>query len=180
MLMRIISSSGHLLSVPASFQVILALQVQLRKHPFILKADTGPGGPQSIPERGWRHTGGSSFDQLTSPVFKSVENVTPDPCARETVLNALKASRKRVVEEDITRLDGQENKRRRHDSSGSGQSAFESIVANGSPASLIPKLCSEAEFCASEDKRRAGKGEEVVYCLQLALEENQSPTGWQA
>ncbi|XP_078535714.1 nuclear envelope pore membrane protein POM 121 isoform X2 [Lissotriton helveticus] len=79
------------------------------------------------------------FDQLTSPVFKSAENVIPDPCARETVLNALKASRKRVVEEDITRLDGQENKRRRHDSSGSGQSAFESLVANGSPASLIPK-----------------------------------------
>lgn len=28
---------------------------------------------------------------------------------------------------------------RRHDSSGSGQSAFEPLVANGAPASLIPK-----------------------------------------
>ncbi|XP_069082874.1 nuclear envelope pore membrane protein POM 121-like isoform X2 [Pleurodeles waltl] len=79
------------------------------------------------------------FNHLTSPVLKSVTNVSPDPCARETVLNALKASRKRVVEEDITHLDGQENKRRRHDSSGSGQSAFESLVANGSLASLVPK-----------------------------------------
>lgn len=28
---------------------------------------------------------------------------------------------------------------RRHDSSGSGQSAFEPLVANGAPASLVPK-----------------------------------------
>ncbi|XP_069470877.1 nuclear envelope pore membrane protein POM 121C isoform X2 [Ambystoma mexicanum] len=79
------------------------------------------------------------FEKLPSPVLASDVNIVPDPCARETVLNALKASRKRVVDEDYTHLDGQENKRRRHDSSSSGQSAFESLLANGSPASLIPK-----------------------------------------
>ncbi|XP_059573431.1 nuclear envelope pore membrane protein POM 121C isoform X3 [Alligator mississippiensis] len=67
--------------------------------------------------------------------------ITLDPCAKETVLSALKESRKRAVEEedDQTFPNEQENKRRRHDSSGSGQSAFEPLVANGAPASLVPK-----------------------------------------
>uniref|UniRef100_A0A8C0F1T5 Uncharacterized protein n=1 Tax=Bubo bubo TaxID=30461 RepID=A0A8C0F1T5_BUBBB len=67
---------------------------------------------------------------------------SPDPCASETVLNAIRESRKRAVEqkrEDQAFGNDQESKRRRHDSSGSGQSAFEPLVANGTPTSLIPK-----------------------------------------
>uniref|UniRef100_A0A452I6U7 POM121 transmembrane nucleoporin C n=1 Tax=Gopherus agassizii TaxID=38772 RepID=A0A452I6U7_9SAUR len=79
------------------------------------------------------------LEQLVSPMALSC-NSTLDPCAKETVLSALKESRKRAVEEeDQTFPSGQENKRRRHDSSGSGQSAFEPLVANGAPASLVPK-----------------------------------------
>ncbi|KYO40111.1 nuclear envelope pore membrane protein POM 121 isoform B [Alligator mississippiensis] len=80
------------------------------------------------------------LEQLISPVALS-SNSTLDPCAKETVLSALKESRKRAVEEedDQTFPNEQENKRRRHDSSGSGQSAFEPLVANGAPASLVPK-----------------------------------------
>ncbi|XP_009577160.1 PREDICTED: nuclear envelope pore membrane protein POM 121-like, partial [Fulmarus glacialis] len=84
------------------------------------------------------------LEQLISPVaFPS--NSSLDPCAKETVLNAIKESRKRAVEEeeeedqDQAFGSDQESKRRRHDSSGSGQSAFEPLVANGAPASLIPK-----------------------------------------
>ncbi|XP_030041892.1 LOW QUALITY PROTEIN: nuclear envelope pore membrane protein POM 121 [Microcaecilia unicolor] len=79
------------------------------------------------------------IDQLLSPVLTPSSKNTPDPCARETVLNAIKDCRKRVVEEEQITASGQENKRRRHDSSGSGQSAFESLVANGAPAYLVPK-----------------------------------------
>uniref|UniRef100_A0A8C8SP76 Nuclear envelope pore membrane protein POM 121C n=1 Tax=Pelusios castaneus TaxID=367368 RepID=A0A8C8SP76_9SAUR len=80
-----------------------------------------------------------SLEQLVSPMALSC-NSTLDPCAKETVLSALKESRKRAVEEEEQRFPcGQENKRRRHDSSGSGQSAFEPLVANGAPASLVPK-----------------------------------------
>ncbi|NWU73318.1 P121C protein, partial [Pterocles burchelli] len=65
---------------------------------------------------------------------------TVDPCARETVLNAIKESRKRAAEEEEDQAFGeQETKRKRHDSSGSGQSAFEPLLANGAPTSLIPK-----------------------------------------
>ncbi|XP_050784863.1 nuclear envelope pore membrane protein POM 121 isoform X2 [Gopherus flavomarginatus] len=80
------------------------------------------------------------LEQLVSPMALSC-NSTVDPCAKETVLSALKESRKRAVEEedDQSFPSGQENKRRRHDSSGSGQSAFEPLVANGAPASLVPK-----------------------------------------
>uniref|UniRef100_A0A8C3S2R8 Uncharacterized protein n=1 Tax=Chelydra serpentina TaxID=8475 RepID=A0A8C3S2R8_CHESE len=78
------------------------------------------------------------LEQLVSPMALSC-NSTLDPCAKETVLSALKESRKRAVEEDQSFPSGQENKRRRHDSSGSGQSAFEPLVANGAPASLVPK-----------------------------------------
>ncbi|KFU91564.1 Nuclear envelope pore membrane protein POM 121C, partial [Chaetura pelagica] len=82
-----------------------------------------------------------ALEQLTSPL--AFPSNSPDPCARETVLNAIKESRKRAVEEeeedDQAFGNDQESKRRRHDSSGSGQSAFEPLVANGAPASLIPK-----------------------------------------
>ncbi|KAM8776995.1 nuclear envelope pore membrane protein POM 121C [Rhynchonycteris naso] len=78
-------------------------------------------------------------EQLISSTLPSPSNA-PDPCAKETVLNALKERRKRTVEEEEQILpDGQENKRRRHDSSGSGHSAFEPLVANGVPASFVPK-----------------------------------------
>ncbi|NXL53370.1 P121C protein, partial [Podilymbus podiceps] len=81
------------------------------------------------------------LEQLISPVA-FVANSSLDPCAKETVLNAIRESRKRAVEqeeEDQAFGNDQESKRRRHDSSGSGQSAFEPLVANGAPASLIPK-----------------------------------------
>ncbi|XP_048375025.1 nuclear envelope pore membrane protein POM 121 [Sphaerodactylus townsendi] len=81
------------------------------------------------------------LEQLASPLaFSPTPNSTLDPCAKETVLSALKESRKRNVEDDDQSFpSGQENKRRRHDSSGSGQSAFEPLVANGTLASLVPK-----------------------------------------
>ncbi|XP_006859751.1 PREDICTED: nuclear envelope pore membrane protein POM 121C-like [Chrysochloris asiatica] len=79
-------------------------------------------------------------EQIISSALASPSGTIPDPCAKETVLNALKERRKRTVEEEDHILsDGQENKRRRHDSSGSGHSAFEPLVANGVPASLVPK-----------------------------------------
>uniref|UniRef100_A0A8C5TPG7 Nuclear envelope pore membrane protein POM 121C n=1 Tax=Malurus cyaneus samueli TaxID=2593467 RepID=A0A8C5TPG7_9PASS len=84
-----------------------------------------------------------SMEQLVSPLAFPATS-SPDPCAKETVLNAIRESRKRAVEEEEEEEDqpfgnDQESKRRRHDSSGSGQSAFEPLVANGAPASLIPK-----------------------------------------
>ncbi|NXG24574.1 PO121 protein, partial [Grallaria varia] len=83
-----------------------------------------------------------SLEQLVSPLAFPATN-SPDPCAKETVLNAIRESRKRAVEEeeeeDQAFGNDQESKRRRHDSTGSGQSAFEPLVANGAPASLIPK-----------------------------------------
>ncbi|XP_009887187.1 PREDICTED: nuclear envelope pore membrane protein POM 121 [Charadrius vociferus] len=95
-------------------------------------------------DRGADSSAGSSrcLEQLISPVaFPATSSV--DPCAKETVLNAIKESRKRAMEEeeeeDQAFGNDQESKRRRHDSSGSGQSAFEPLVANGAPASLIPK-----------------------------------------
>nr|XP_021396071.1 nuclear envelope pore membrane protein POM 121C [Lonchura striata domestica] len=81
-----------------------------------------------------------ALEQLVSPLALPATS-SPDPCAKETVLNAIRESRKRAVEEEEDQTFGndQENKRRRHDSSGSGQSAFEPLIANGAPASLIPK-----------------------------------------
>ncbi|XP_069342436.1 nuclear envelope pore membrane protein POM 121C isoform X1 [Eulemur rufifrons] len=79
-------------------------------------------------------------EQIISSTLSSPSSNAPDPCAKETVLNALKEKKKRTVEEeDQIFADGQENKRRRHDSSGSGHSAFEPLVANGVPASFVPK-----------------------------------------
>ncbi|NXP69206.1 PO121 protein, partial [Chloropsis cyanopogon] len=83
-----------------------------------------------------------ALEQLISPLAFPATS-SPDPCAKETVLNAIRESRKRAVEEeeeeDQTFGNDQESKRRRHDSGGSGQSAFEPLIANGAPASLIPK-----------------------------------------
>ncbi|NWS85030.1 P121C protein, partial [Toxostoma redivivum] len=83
-----------------------------------------------------------ALEQLVSPLAFPAAS-SPDPCAKETVLNAIRENRKRPVEEEEeeeqTFGNDQESKRRRHDSSGSGQSAFEPLVANGAPASLIPK-----------------------------------------
>ncbi|XP_008046654.1 nuclear envelope pore membrane protein POM 121 [Carlito syrichta] len=79
-------------------------------------------------------------EQIISSTLTSPSSNAPDPCAKETVLSALKEKKKRTVEEeDQIFPDGQENKRRRHDSSGSGHSAFEPLVANGVPASFVPK-----------------------------------------
>uniref|UniRef100_A0A8C5ZAL1 Nuclear envelope pore membrane protein POM 121C n=1 Tax=Marmota marmota marmota TaxID=9994 RepID=A0A8C5ZAL1_MARMA len=79
-------------------------------------------------------------ERLINSTLPSPSSSVPDPCAKETVLNALKERKKRIVEEeDQVFVDGQENKRRRHDSSGSGHSAFEPLVANGVPASFVPK-----------------------------------------
>ncbi|NXQ88240.1 P121C protein, partial [Nyctibius grandis] len=81
-----------------------------------------------------------SLEQLISPVAFPATS-SPDPCAKETVLNAIKKRKKRAVEEEEDQAFGsdQESKRRRHDSSGSGQSAFEPLAVNGAPTSLIPK-----------------------------------------
>ncbi|XP_019502405.1 PREDICTED: nuclear envelope pore membrane protein POM 121C-like [Hipposideros armiger] len=79
-------------------------------------------------------------EQLISSTLSSPSSNAPDPCAKETVLNALKEKKKRTVEEEEQIFaDGQENKRRRHDSTGSGHSAFEPMVANGVPAAFVPK-----------------------------------------
>ncbi|XP_006889854.1 PREDICTED: nuclear envelope pore membrane protein POM 121C [Elephantulus edwardii] len=79
-------------------------------------------------------------EQIVGSSLSSPSANTPDPCARETVLRALKERKKRTVEEEDPLVsDGQENKRRRHDSSGSGHSAFEPLVANGVPAAFVPK-----------------------------------------
>ncbi|XP_072445540.1 nuclear envelope pore membrane protein POM 121 isoform X2 [Chiloscyllium punctatum] len=79
----------------------------------------------------------SLLDYMMSPAVSPLT----DPCSKATVLSALKESRKRAVEDDAERtlISERENKRRRHDSSGSGHSAFEPLLANGAPASLIPK-----------------------------------------
>ncbi|XP_078296061.1 nuclear envelope pore membrane protein POM 121C isoform X1 [Panthera onca] len=79
-------------------------------------------------------------EQIINSTLSSPSNNAPDPCAKETVLSALKERKKRTVEEeDQIFFDSQENKRRRHDSSGSGHSAFEPLVANGVPAAFVPK-----------------------------------------
>ncbi|NXL36393.1 PO121 protein, partial [Glaucidium brasilianum] len=93
----------------------------------------------SRPAAGLAHS--PALEQQLSPVA-FVASSSPDPCASETVLNAIRESRKRAVEqkrEDQAFGNDQESKRRRHDSSGSGQLAFEPLVANGTPTSLIPK-----------------------------------------
>ncbi|NXD81610.1 P121C protein, partial [Halcyon senegalensis] len=96
-----------------------------------------------IPQKNTSLARSPALEQPNSPVA-FLANSSQDPCAKETVLNAIKESRKRAVEreeeeEDQTFGKKKESKRRRHDSSGSGHSAFEPLVANGAPTSLIPK-----------------------------------------
>ncbi|MGH0134307.1 UNVERIFIED_CONTAM: hypothetical protein FKN15_051709 [Acipenser sinensis] len=84
------------------------------------------------------------FEHLPSPVASLSPLVaagSADPCSKETVLSALRESRKRVADEEEERCysAGQEKKRRRHDSSGSAHSAFEPLLANGAPSLLVPK-----------------------------------------
>ncbi|XP_065551088.1 nuclear envelope pore membrane protein POM 121C-like isoform X4 [Lathamus discolor] len=65
---------------------------------------------------------------------------SPDPCAKETVLSAIKECRKRPLQQDDQALGSDhENKRRRCGSSESGQLAIQTPEANGAPASLVPK-----------------------------------------
>nr|XP_006971351.1 nuclear envelope pore membrane protein POM 121C isoform X1 [Peromyscus maniculatus bairdii] len=90
-------------------------------------------------------------EQMLNTALSSPSSNAPDPCAKETVLSALKEKKKRTVEEeDQLPLDGQENKRRRHDSSGSAHSAFEPLVANGVPAAFVPKPGSLKRSLASQ------------------------------
>ncbi|XP_076779283.1 nuclear envelope pore membrane protein POM 121 [Arvicanthis niloticus] len=90
-------------------------------------------------------------EQILDTTLSSTSSNAPDPCAKETVLNALKEKKKRTAaEEDQLHLEGQENKRRRHDSSGSGHSAFEPLVANGVPAAFVPKPGSLKRSLASQ------------------------------
>ncbi|KAI5138798.1 hypothetical protein MUG91_G717n1 [Manis pentadactyla] len=67
----------------------------------------------------------------------------PDPWSKEAVLLALERwkRKKRTVEEEEeqTSVAGQEDKRRCHDSSGSGHSAFKPEVANGVRAAFVPE-----------------------------------------
>ncbi|XP_053501216.1 nuclear envelope pore membrane protein POM 121 [Ictalurus furcatus] len=87
------------------------------------------------------------FDQLnsTGAVASPEFEARADPCSRETVLSVLRASRKRDVDNDDDDDDeraheaGQKSKRRRNDSSGSSQSVFEPLLANGAPSQLVPK-----------------------------------------
>ncbi|XP_033905997.3 nuclear envelope pore membrane protein POM 121-like isoform X2 [Acipenser ruthenus] len=99
------------------------------------------------------------FEHLPSPVA-SLSPVaaagSADPCSKETVLSALRESRKRVADEEEERCysAGQDKKRRRHDSSGSAHSAFEPLLANGAPSLLVPKpgtLKRSANSLAVED-----------------------------
>ncbi|XP_057265907.1 nuclear envelope pore membrane protein POM 121C [Pezoporus wallicus] len=66
---------------------------------------------------------------------------SPDPCAKETVLSAIKECRKRPLQQEDNQALGSdhENKRRRCGSSESGQLAIKTPEANGAPASLVPK-----------------------------------------
>ncbi|XP_075710253.1 nuclear envelope pore membrane protein POM 121 [Rhinoderma darwinii] len=65
------------------------------------------------------------------PASPSVIYAPPDPCAKETVLNAIRESRKRMNKDEEYNIGaGTENKRRRQASSGSGES--ESPMVNGS------------------------------------------------
>ncbi|XP_077150624.1 nuclear envelope pore membrane protein POM 121 isoform X1 [Ranitomeya variabilis] len=69
---------------------------------------------------------------LTSP---SVTCPPPDPCAKETVLNAIRERRKRINKDEEYNGSGEmENKRRRQVSSENGESSADSPVVNGSLA----------------------------------------------
>ncbi|KAI7793734.1 putative nuclear envelope pore membrane protein POM 121, partial [Triplophysa rosa] len=86
-------------------------------------------------------TQSSLFNHLNSPVVVTSPGIgaQADPCSRETVLSVLRESRKREVDEEDKCASGQKSKRRRNDSGGSSQSAFEPLLANGAPSHLVPK-----------------------------------------
>ncbi|XP_048646387.1 nuclear envelope pore membrane protein POM 121C-like [Marmota marmota marmota] len=74
--------------------------------------------------------------RLINSTLPSPSGNVPDSCAKE---NGLKEGKKRIAEEDDQLLvDGQENKRRRQDSSRSGQSPSVPLVANGGSTSSVP------------------------------------------
>ncbi|CAO2636719.1 Nuclear envelope pore membrane protein POM 121 [Lemmus lemmus] len=90
-------------------------------------------------------------EQTLNTTLSSPSNNVPDPCAKETVLSALQEKKKRTVEEaDQLPLDGPENKRRRHDSSGSGHAELEPLVAKGVPAAFVTKPASLKRSLASQ------------------------------
>uniref|UniRef100_A0A8C6JAU3 Uncharacterized protein n=1 Tax=Melopsittacus undulatus TaxID=13146 RepID=A0A8C6JAU3_MELUD len=107
-----------------------------------------------------RHGIGSSRPPLRSPVTVKVAGLahspaltqqilarnfqdksSPDPCAKETVLSAIKECRKRPLQQEDNQALGSDhdNKRRRCGGSESGQLAIKTPEANGAPASLVPK-----------------------------------------
>ncbi|XP_077360185.1 nuclear envelope pore membrane protein POM 121 isoform X2 [Festucalex cinctus] len=70
----------------------------------------------------------------------AVPKAPEDPCSRESVLRALKESRKREVDDaDASFTAEQSSKRRRNDSEGSSRSALEPLLPNGAPSLLDPK-----------------------------------------
>ncbi|KAM7397517.1 hypothetical protein PAMA_005697 [Pampus argenteus] len=81
-----------------------------------------------------------SSPSLGHPSCAGLPKAPADPCSKESVLKALKESRKREVEdEDRSFMAEQKSKRRRNDSGGSAHSAFESLMPNGAPSQLVPK-----------------------------------------
>ncbi|XP_046716788.1 nuclear envelope pore membrane protein POM 121 isoform X1 [Silurus meridionalis] len=115
-----------------------------RKKNILTQRNTSVHSPVTVKiARPDNTTRTSFFDQLNSPgaVTSPGFEVQADPCSRETVLNVLRANRKRDVcdEEERTHEAGQKSKRRRNDSSESSQSVFEKLLANGAPSQLVPK-----------------------------------------
>ncbi|KAI5280580.1 hypothetical protein MUG91_G1153n1, partial [Manis pentadactyla] len=92
----------------------------------------------------------------------------PDPWSKEAVLLALERwkRKKRTVEEEEDQISaaGQEDKRRCHDSSGSGHSAFKPEVANGVPAAFVPEPGPLKRGLSSQSSDAL---EEVSQCLTL-------------
>ncbi|CAI9561180.1 unnamed protein product [Staurois parvus] len=81
------------------------------------------------------------LDDLLSPGPASpLVQCSPDPCAKETVLNAIRERRKRMnKDEEHSTIGGLENKRRRQASSGSRDSSFEYPLPNGTLPSCVSK-----------------------------------------
>ncbi|XP_073472693.1 nuclear envelope pore membrane protein POM 121 isoform X3 [Aquarana catesbeiana] len=80
------------------------------------------------------------LDNLLSPGPASpLVQCSPDPCAKETVLNAIRESRKRMNKDEHSTTGGLENKRRRQASSGSRDSSFEYPLPNGTLPSCVSK-----------------------------------------
>ncbi|XP_061659601.1 nuclear envelope pore membrane protein POM 121 [Syngnathoides biaculeatus] len=79
----------------------------------------------------------SSLEHLSCA---AVPKAPADPCSRESVLKVLKERRKREIDDaDRNFTTEQTSKRRRNDSGGSAQSAFEPLLPNGAPSQLVPK-----------------------------------------